>query len=1577
MATHSIGRIFVELDLDPSRYTRAQQTLLKEAQHGATILEKNFKNLGIKSGATFDLMRARAVKAFETIKKSGRATTDDLIRAEKAKAEKIKRINDQQYGHTASIFDKIKKHWMATTAAIVAAWYAVGGAIRKGSEVVLAAARYETLGVSMRVVGNNAGYTYQELTELQGELEKTGISMRGSRQSIIKMAQAQLDLSKATELARGAQHAAVIGAMDSTEAFNQMVYGIQSANVRVLRTIGINVSFEDSYKKLEKQLGRSKETFTQAEKAGARLGVTLEALTRLSGTYEAAMETAGKQLLSLNRHFDNLKVKAGAAFTPALLEAVQTITGDIKDLNKELSGESTQKIHEWGVNFRIVLIDIKIELMNVALLLDKIGGTMTTVMVGLFSFGNAIGNENSQKQYTEWMKKNIEYKKRYWQTVIDIVELEEKQLALEYSLTDAGKAQAKAKLEALENVRLAASAAAKALEDQRVAEERTAEAATKHVKELDKEIKKVNKELEAYYKNLEKTKENLNKFFRVELIADPVMKSVEQLKIKFEELEKQIYETFVGDDLKANLENLSEWYDLEIDEILNKTSDAFKEISEEIENLDFQGTSFGNELADGINNAMISMQSLNDLFEKHAELQKNINKIQDEGLRKQAQAALDAKGADYFQAQISGYRQLFGTVSQLFKENSEEREALHKAEMAFAVVELAMSAKKMAMDAASTVMAIANSAKRCVAWGVEAVAAAVAGIAGQATGDPYTAFARVAAMIALMGSVLAMAGKAFGSGGSSGGYSGTAASTTGTVLGDPTKSSESLQSSLDMMKEYHAEDYRELVGIHNEMKDLNDNITGLVANIVRGFGDFEGGKFEYSAKGFFGKQSDAMIKVFDQITDAFTLPLDFGGKWINRIISRVTDLAGKIGDWVFGGKVKVKIKGAGIALGYDEKGKPQSTTVGDILAGDYPSVQAYYDIYKKTSGGLFGSTKRKRWTEFEEADADVTRLFNKIYENMANMLIALAEGFNFSAEQMAEVFVYEFAAAKLDLKGLTGAEITEKINAWLSTSGDEAAEALFGEFIAKYQEVDEGMLETAMRLLAQKEILFSVFEMINVAFDDTTTAAIDFSQAIIALATDFETLIEAIGKYYDAFFSEQEKFEDIIASLGKTLADIGYILPFTREGFRDLVEGLDLTTEEGKKAFVALMEAAEAFDAFYDYLEENMQTMSGEDFEAVLKALAKAMEEAGATADELAEALDNAFGLIRASIEDIIKRHEEYGKTDLETMYEKYPEWAEQFPDYDAWKAFYDDLQRQFEEESRIEREGPPLDFDTWLKERFSAEWFKDYQLFGEHLQDAWEDLQKAVEDNTDALDAYAKEQQAMIGELEQLVNAFTKAMQAITDYQETLLSTSGMLSPDVQYAQAGSQLTNVVQDLYSKDKETALAAVQNIPDYVSQFLEASKVFSATPEQYMADFARAMMVLNTAAEISANWASKIASQVASYGFSDEGGSDYGGATSSYDPSLQWGDPGYYYPMQQGGVISGPDSGYQAPITFHGTEHIVSGSQMGDVKKILGEVKEVLIQVRDTNGDQNKTSKKLYRIIDRVSQGEEYLMTKAV
>ena len=173
-AGHSIGKLFVELDLDPSRYMKAQQTLLKEAQSGADILEKNFKNLGIKSGASFDLMRAQAIKSFEQIKTASNVTSQDILRAEKAKNDQLKRLNEQQFGHHTGLIQGLKNNWIAATAAIYAAWRTVSAGIRLSQEIFDAGKVASQTKLAFTEIAGSAELAKDELDFLRATADKLG-----------------------------------------------------------------------------------------------------------------------------------------------------------------------------------------------------------------------------------------------------------------------------------------------------------------------------------------------------------------------------------------------------------------------------------------------------------------------------------------------------------------------------------------------------------------------------------------------------------------------------------------------------------------------------------------------------------------------------------------------------------------------------------------------------------------------------------------------------------------------------------------------------------------------------------------------------------------------------------------------------------------------------------------------------------------------------------------------------------------------------------------------------------------------------------------------------------------------------------------------------------------------------------------------------------------------------------------------------------------------------------------------------------------------------------------------------------
>lgn len=211
----------------------------------------------------------------------------------------------------------------------------------------LLAARVETLGVVTKKLGENVGLTETEIRTLEKAIVDQGITLQGSRQAIAMMIQSNIDLAHATDLARLAQDTAVIANVNSSEAFTQLARVLQTGNVRMARTLGLNVQFGRAQKELAKELGRTTESLTEEEIMLSRTNAVMKAGVRISGTYEAAMETAGKKILSMDRQIEELQRALGEAFLPILEDVVDMLYEAAKAI---LEAREAAKGHEDGID---------------------------------------------------------------------------------------------------------------------------------------------------------------------------------------------------------------------------------------------------------------------------------------------------------------------------------------------------------------------------------------------------------------------------------------------------------------------------------------------------------------------------------------------------------------------------------------------------------------------------------------------------------------------------------------------------------------------------------------------------------------------------------------------------------------------------------------------------------------------------------------------------------------------------------------------------------------------------------------------------------------------------------------------------------------------------------------------------------------------------------------------------------------------------------------------------------------------------------------------------------------------------
>lgn len=454
-----------------------------------------------------------------------------------------------------------------------------------------------------------------------------------------------------------------------------------------------------------------------------------------------------------------------------------------------------------------------------------------------------------------------------------------------------------------------------------------------------------------------------------------------------------------------------------------------------------------------------------------------------------------------------------------------------------------------------------------------AVANAVAAIANQGLGDPYTAFARIAAMVAAMGSLLASTGIAFGGGGAVTSTPNYAFSDT--VLGGAAGvGSESIQKSWELLEDTYDMQYTKLSGIYNEMKDLNDNITGLVTSIIRTGGV---GGMGVNLKSELGAVRDLENQLFTPIrkiadlsylTDALGISqynvLHMATNWITNTI-------GGLVSSIFGGGIERIQYAGGIQTG--------GSSIANLLAGGGMGSQQYASIEEKKEGGWFSSSTYSYYTLYQALDKNVSDMMDKVFKNMGQTIVFLAEGLG---TDVNAAMSYIFSGRQINLKGMGSEAISKALNEYFSSVGDIAVSALFGPLLRQYQRLNEGLMETATRILIDKAVVMETLNMTNQIFTGTIPQIIQLSEALITMAGGLDKLTESAATYYDKFFSDAEKQ----VRLAKQLSDNLGLIPGSRADYRKAVEALNLSNEADQKRYILMLQLAEAADTYYSSVED-------------------------------------------------------------------------------------------------------------------------------------------------------------------------------------------------------------------------------------------------------------------------------------------------------------------------------------------------------------------------------------------------------
>jgi hypothetical protein len=178
------------------------------------------------------------------------------------------------------------------------------------------AAQTQQLDTALKALGASSGQSAVLLNQTVESLEKLGFAGSAARETVIRMTQAELDLSTAQALGEAARTQAIVSGKEQGQVLETLVNAIANGNARSLRSIGITVNKTKAEQDFAAAMGLSADQLTDTEKQAALLQATLEKTSKASGAAKDGAEDYNVILQQLNKESKEASEQLGKAFLP-------------------------------------------------------------------------------------------------------------------------------------------------------------------------------------------------------------------------------------------------------------------------------------------------------------------------------------------------------------------------------------------------------------------------------------------------------------------------------------------------------------------------------------------------------------------------------------------------------------------------------------------------------------------------------------------------------------------------------------------------------------------------------------------------------------------------------------------------------------------------------------------------------------------------------------------------------------------------------------------------------------------------------------------------------------------------------------------------------------------------------------------------------------------------------------------------------------------------------------------------------------------------------------------------------------
>lgn len=563
--------------------------------------------------------------------------------------------------------------------------------------------------------------------------------------------------------------------------------------------------------------------------------------------------------------------------------------------------------------------------------------------------------------------------------------------------------------------------------------------------------------------------------------------------------------------------------------------------------------------------------------------------------------------------------------------------ALQAKKIAFALWEkkdtISMLATKVAGYAKDAIAFVTGTATKIGAQMGLNVAQAQGAVAASANAPPPFGFASAAAMIALLAGI----GIAIGGGGTSGSFAPTNEGT-GTVFGDTEAQSSSIKNSIEILSNNSDLMLPLTSAMLASLKNIESSIGGVTNLVIRNAvgSKLASGVNQGFSPNLLGKVlSNPTVGVLGGLGMGAMGALAIAGPIGMAIGAILGPTLGKALGSLFGSKTT--IKGQGLYGG--------SQNLGSILSQGF-NLQEYVDIQtKKKAFGITTSTKNS--TQYSAANQELEKQFSLIFTGFYDSIVSASGALSANTEEVKKKLQDTvISIGKIDLQGLNGEQIQERLEAVFGAAADSLAQQGFAG-LDDFQRVGEGYYETLIRVASSveqasyytdrlnvsaikytdilnkqgdvaaeivrqsvllvegnKNIKGGFYDLVN-TFDGTAEELSTFivelrylqdqlfmtgknadylTSSMILGAGGFDGLSSGLDAYFE-MLSPAEQAAELTRRLTKEFAIFGKELPSDVKAFRNLVSGIDISTEAGQKLYGQIIALAPEFNDLQDSLK--------------------------------------------------------------------------------------------------------------------------------------------------------------------------------------------------------------------------------------------------------------------------------------------------------------------------------------------------------------------------------------------------------